>query len=123
MLFITHDLDLAAAVTDRFAVMYAGSVVETGPSSDVCASPKHPYTAALLASRPSLLQMRRLQTIPGRPLSASEAGEGCVFASRCSFAQPKCASERPATSRRGNRSVSCHFADDLAPKLQEMVAQ
>ncbi|TSE13413.1 ABC transporter ATP-binding protein [Mesorhizobium intechi] len=123
MLFITHDLDLAAAVTDRLAIMYAGSIVEVGPSHEISTAPKHPYTAALMASRPSLTEVRRLQTVPGRPISAFEAGNGCVFASRCSFAAARCSVERPLARQEKDRSVACHFAADLAPAISVAASQ
>ena len=123
MLFITHDLDLAAAVTDRLAVMYAGLIVENGPSDEICTSPRHPYTAALLASRPSMIRVKRLRAVPGRPISASEAGDGCVFVSRCPFASEKCAAERPVMKEVTGRYVACHYAADLGAKLQEMILE
>ncbi|MDP4502543.1 ABC transporter ATP-binding protein [Nonomuraea turcica] len=119
MLFITHDLDLAAAVTDSLAVMYAGVVVEHGPAADIYAAPRHPYTAALLASRPSPTSVRRPVSIPGRPVSAFEVGEGCVFASRCAHATGQCRTQRPAPRRVGARTVACHHAEELEPALRE----
>lgn len=93
MLFITHDLDLAAAVSDRTVVMYAGTVLEEQSSSRLHEAPMHPYSAALIASRPSLHERTgRLNLIPGRPQSASEAPEGCPFAPRCKFRKDICAS-------------------------------
>jgi len=53
-LFVTHDISLVRAITDRLIVMQAGRIVETGPTADVLASPRHPYTAALVAATPSL---------------------------------------------------------------------
>ena len=113
MIFITHDLDLAAAVTDRLAVMYAGTVVEAGKSSKVIRAPKHPYTAALMASRPSLTEVRKLTTIPGRPISASEAGVGCVFATRCRHTTELCRTSRPLLKEVGDRQVACHLSETL----------
>ncbi|MEU9448892.1 ABC transporter ATP-binding protein [Streptomyces sp. NPDC048277] len=117
LLFITHDLDLAAAINDSLAVMYAGVIVEQGPSSSLVSRPRHPYTAGLLRSRPRLDAVDELRPIPGRPLSAFEAGEGCVFASRCEFATDRCRLERPALSGSGDRSVACHRADELSDVL------
>ncbi|MEU6408037.1 ABC transporter ATP-binding protein [Microbispora sp. NPDC046933] len=115
MLFITHDLDLAAAVTDSLAVMYAGVIVEHGPAADVYAAPRHPYTAALLASRPSPTSVERPVSIPGRPISAFEAGEGCVFAARCSHATGLCRTERPDPRPVATGTVACHYAEELEP--------
>ena len=88
MLFITHDLELAAAICDRTAVMYAGQIVEVRKSELLHGDPLHPYTAALAAARPDIAQQApRLRAIPGRPLSAFEAPEGqCAFAPRCGYA-------------------------------------
>ena len=85
MLFITHDLELAAAICDRTAVMYAGQIVEVRASSLLHSDPLHPYTAALATARPDITQAtHRLRAIPGRPLSAFEAPAGeCAFAPRC----------------------------------------
>ncbi|GAA4078720.1 oligopeptide/dipeptide ABC transporter ATP-binding protein [Nocardioides aromaticivorans] len=118
MLFITHDLDLAAAITDTLAVMYAGTLVEKGPSADLYAAPRHPYTAALLASRPSATEVRRLVTIPGRPVAAFEVEQGCAFAARCPFAVDRCRGERPALRDIGGRSVACHRAEEVASELK-----
>lgn len=119
MLFITHDLDLAAAINDSLAVMYAGVVVEQGKADDVYSSPRHPYTAGLLRSRPSVSEVKRLETIPGRSLSAFEVGEGCVFASRCAFVTDVCATSRPEVRELDGRQVACHRVDELADVLKE----
>jgi oligopeptide/dipeptide ABC transporter ATP-binding protein len=92
MLFITHDLELAAAVCDRTVVMYAGQIVEVRSSALLHGDPLHPYTAALAAARPDIDQTsRRLLAIPGRPLSAFEAPPGeCAFAPRCPHVADEC---------------------------------
>jgi len=97
MLFITHDLELAAAICDRTAVMYAGQIVEVRKSELLHTDPLHPYTAALAAARPDIAQKsRRLRAIPGRPLSAFEAPAGeCAFAPRCPHAEPACQAALP----------------------------
>lgn len=123
LLFVTHDLDLAAAVTDTLAVMYAGTIVETGRTGDVQSHPLHPYTAGLMASRPSLTENRRLQPIAGRPIAAYEAGRGCAFASRCPFVQERCRQERPALRLVDQRSVRCHRAEELRPQLASVLEE
>ena len=97
MLFITHDLELAAAICDRTIVMYAGQVVEVRRSELLHSDPLHPYTAALAAARPDIAQQsRRLRAIPGRPLSAFEAPPGeCAFAPRCAHAREACLAAVP----------------------------
>ncbi|MEU6844660.1 ABC transporter ATP-binding protein [Streptomyces sp. NPDC046716] len=109
MLFITHDLALAAAVCDRIAVVYAGSTVEELPAQHLH-NAHHPYTRALLSSRPDLgADDEPLRSIPGNPLSAFEAGPGCAFAPRCPMAQDRCTTERPALSPIQDVYAACHF--------------
>ncbi|MGW6055556.1 ABC transporter ATP-binding protein [Streptomyces sp. NPDC055189] len=110
MLFITHDLALAAAVCDSIAVMYAGSVVEQLPATRLHDHSCHPYTRALLASRPDPgAGARPLRAIEGRPLSASEAGPGCAFAPRCPQARDVCTTDRPLPEPTGDGRTACHF--------------
>ena len=98
MIFITHDLELAAAVCDRTAVMYAGQIVEVNTSRHIEHDPLHPYTAALLRSRPRIdVTLHRLDAIPGQPLSSFEAPAGaCAFAERCPHAADACRSSGAA---------------------------
>lgn len=118
MIFVTHDLELASAVCDRIAVMYAGFLVEDSPAEGLHRQALHPYTAALLASRPSVnARERRLVAIPGRPLSAFEVEEGCAFASRCPFAQERCRVERPLLRTVGRGRVACHRTEELQGQL------
>jgi oligopeptide/dipeptide ABC transporter ATP-binding protein len=114
LLFITHDLDLAAAVCDRTIVMYAGQVVETRASIRLHDDPLHPYTAALAAARPSITSTAtRLIAIPGRPLSAFEAPAGCSFAPRCPHAQDRCRQEAPEITELAGGRVRCLRAAEL----------
>ncbi len=112
LLFITHDLELAGAVCDRIAVMYAGTIVEQLPATALHRDAAHPYTAALLAARPPLAGERRpLAAVPGRPISPFEIGAGCPFASRCPRAEQRCRDERPALRPVGAGLAACHFAE------------
>ncbi|HEX9030873.1 MAG TPA: ABC transporter ATP-binding protein [Streptosporangiaceae bacterium] len=107
MIFITHDLELAAAICDRTAVMYAGQIVEVRESELLHSDPLHPYTAALAAARPDIAQTaHRLAAIPGRPLSAFEAPDTeCAFAPRCPHARDVCRAAVPElTSLDGGQS-------------------
>lgn len=114
MLFITHDLELAAATCDRIAVMYAGRVLETGPAGILDTEPAHPYTDGLLRSRPRIDERAtRLQAIPGRPAAAHEVDPGCVFAPRCRMAVDLCREVRPAMRRVAGSEVACHRAEAL----------
>jgi oligopeptide/dipeptide ABC transporter ATP-binding protein len=115
VLFISHDLELAAATCDRTAVMYAGSIVEEGPSNLMETRPSHPYTAGLVASRPGLgPEVGLLPTIPGRSVSAFEAPEACAFSSRCAYARDVCRASRPRLESFRAGSVACHRTAELA---------
>ena len=114
MLLITHDLELAAAMCDRTAVMYAGSIVEVEQSVDLHGHALHPYTEGLVAARPSVhTTMARLPVIPGRPMAAFEATEGCAFAPRCPHALARCTTERPVLAPLGRGMVACLRAAEL----------
>ena len=118
LLFITHDLELAGAVCDRTAVMYAGQLVETRESALLHGDPLHPYTAALAAARPDISSTApRLVAIPGRPLSAFEAPPGCAFATRCPHAEDACRATRPALESLAGGTVRCRRAGELRRKL------
>ncbi|MEV4373882.1 ABC transporter ATP-binding protein [Nonomuraea sp. NPDC049637] len=108
MLFITHDLELAAAISDRVAVMYAGEIVEVGASDRLLTAPQHPYSAGLLGARPDLGRaLPRLRAVPGRPLAAFEAPPGCAFSDRCDFAIDRCTREHPALDMTSATPARC----------------
>jgi oligopeptide/dipeptide ABC transporter ATP-binding protein len=96
LLMVTHDVLVAADVADVVAVMYAGSIVETGPAAEVLADPRHPYTQALLAALPTPDAVRgELRSIPGSPPVAGQEFSGCAFADRCQLAQESCRTAAP----------------------------
>ena len=119
LLFITHDLELAAAVCDRTAVMYAGQVVETRDSALLHTDPLHPYTAALAAARPDIGRSQvRLRAIPGRPLSGFEAPEtSCAFAPRCAHVAPSCETQLPMLTELDGGQSRCLRAVQLRGTL------
>jgi oligopeptide/dipeptide ABC transporter ATP-binding protein len=124
MIFITHDLELAGAVCDRTAVMYAGSLVEVQASASLHETPRHPYTASLLASRPRITgTATRLRAVPGRPLPAAEAPDGCAFAARCPWVQPDCRSGHLDMDDLGDAASRCRRAGELPAELAAFVAQ
>lgn len=124
VLFITHDLELAAVTCDRICVMYAGRIVEEQDASAVFSAPLHPYTAALIGARPTLAGSRTaLRAIPGRPISAFEAPGGCAFHPRCAHAQAACADTTPPLQARPEgRRVACLRAAELAATLEREAA-
>lgn len=91
VLLVTHDLGVMAEYADDLIVMYAGQVVEKGPTRDVLLSPRHPYTEGLVRSVPSVTERRdKLSFIPGRVPQPKEFPLGCRFAERCSYAIDSC---------------------------------
>ncbi|HEY3903359.1 MAG TPA: ABC transporter ATP-binding protein [Streptosporangiaceae bacterium] len=119
ILFITHDLDLAAAICDRTAVMYAGQIVEIRESALMHSDPLHPYSAALAAARPDIASTaHRLAAIGGRPLSAFEAPDAeCAFAPRCPHAAEICWAELPALVELDGGLSRCARAAELRGRL------
>jgi oligopeptide/dipeptide ABC transporter ATP-binding protein len=114
ILFITHDLELAAATTDRTAVMYAGRIVESQPSVDLHSCPLHPYTVGLLDARPGLgAAGERLKTIRGRPIAADEVEGGCPYASRCDWVLDGCRAEEPRLRQLDSVKVACLRAEEV----------
>lgn len=96
MVFISHDLSLIAEVADRVAIMYAGQIVELGPSGDLYRELKHPYTRGLLESIPRLRgDLRKLTWIEGVPPDLVNPPEGCRFAPRCRYEMDVCNREEP----------------------------
>lgn len=113
-LFVAHDLALVKRISDRVAVMHMGKLCEIGPTSSVYAGPLHPYTAALLASVPSMNPAARSRPrgdkIQGEPPSPINPPSGCRFRTRCPRAQDKCAAEEPPLRALGpGHRVACHF--------------
>jgi len=94
ILLITHDLALISEAVDRLYIMYAGRVVEEGPSTSLFAKPKHPYTQGLLASTPTL-QSRQIRGIPGFMPDLANPTQMCSFSPRCPFVMDICRTERP----------------------------
>ncbi len=96
IIVITHDFGVIAETCDRVAVMYAGRFVEEGPVEEIFDQPRHPYTRALLDSRPKVdVRSTRLQTIEGQPPSLIDLPTGCRFAARCFYSIDRCVAEYP----------------------------
>ena len=116
ILFITHDLGVIAQVADRVAVMYLGSIVESGPVREVLHSPAHPYTRSLLNSLPKLEALDEpLTPIPGDIPSPLERPSGCVFHTRCPEAiSGNCSKEIPLSIEIASGHSSACFLNDLS---------
>jgi peptide/nickel transport system ATP-binding protein len=97
-LYVTHDLAVVATLADQVAVMYAGRVVEQGPTADIFANPAHPYTRYLVAAAPEMDGDRQMVGLGGRAPSPGKRPTGCAFALRCELATAECASSFPAVT-------------------------
>jgi oligopeptide/dipeptide ABC transporter ATP-binding protein len=113
LLFISHNLALVRRLCTRVLVLYLGRMMELAPTAALFSDPRHPYTRELLAALPSLdprLQPQRLgQARPGEPASPLAPPSGCVYRTRCAWAQPRCAQALPAWESAGSaHEVACH---------------
>jgi oligopeptide/dipeptide ABC transporter ATP-binding protein len=114
MLFITHNLDVVSAVCDSVAVMYAGSLVETGSVPDIFSSPKHPYTQAMMSAIPrprkAIEEPKRLKSISGTPPDLLSLPSGCKFHPRCPYVFDRCRTEDPVLRQVGpGHEAACHL--------------
>ena len=110
LLLIAHDLGLVAELCERSLVMYAGRVMESGPTREVLAVPAHPYTRALLAARPRIGGGGgRLEAIEGTAPDPARRPNGCAFHPRCLQAADRCTQQVPSPRVVGSRQSVCHF--------------
>jgi oligopeptide transport system ATP-binding protein len=115
-LFVSHDLGVVEAVSDRIAVMYLGSIVEVGSAEAVARRYRHPYTAALVSASPApdpLAQRARSRVVlSGDPPSAVDVPSGCAFHPRCALALPICAEKKPELRIGADgHGVACHVTN------------
>ena len=112
IIFITHDMAIAAALCDRIAVMYAGQIVEVGPTSEIFNAPRHPYTQGLIATALALKhKAARLKEIAGDLPNLAAPPPGCLFAPRCAHAMPRCREQEPPVFGDGPHTVRCYLAE------------
>ncbi|MGV1953963.1 ABC transporter ATP-binding protein [Agrobacterium sp. 22-214-1] len=110
-LFVSHDLSVVRYFSDRVLVMYLGKIVESAPTSELWASPKHPYTRALLAAVPDPARRKQAAPISGDLPSPHNPPSGCRFHTRCPLATELCREKAPDYTLFGkNHAVACHHA-------------
>jgi len=110
IIFISHDIDLVAEISDRIMVMYGGFVMESASAAEITGNPRHPYTKALLAASPrfgSHYSKEPLLTIPGKVSDPANPEPGCPFAPRCTQASPECAQVVPPLRAEDGRELRC----------------
>jgi peptide/nickel transport system ATP-binding protein len=108
VIFVTHDLGVAAEIADSIAVMYAGRIVETGSVQTVLPHPLHPYTAAMLSSTVvGHKRGTRIAAIAGRPPDLRRLPAGCSFAPRCAHAVAACTASLPPEQSFGPGRMAC----------------
>jgi len=97
-------------ITDRLAIAYAGRIVEVGPTREVFATPRHPYTRALIDALPRLGDRTPRHGIEGRPPDLADPPAGCRFAARCPSVHDRCRVEAPPlTGRAPGHAAACHL--------------
>lgn len=120
IVFVTHDIAVIDRISQRVAVMYAGRVVESGPTGGLLKAPQHPYTARLLACLPLVDRKRQLQQIPGDPPDPSAYPAGCRFHPRCDHARLDCtnAPYLLADTQTGRQSACVRW-----PEIESLLAE
>lgn len=119
VILITHNLGMVARYVDRVNVMYAGRLMETGPTDAIFAEPRHPYTIGLIASVPrlDLPRKRKLFVIEGLPPNLARLPQGCPFHPRCVYALDRCRQEKPELLEVGkNHYSACFRSGELGDK-------
>ena len=109
LILITHDMGVVAETAEQVQVQYAGQKVEEQPVSSLFETPRHPYTAALLAALPERATGRHLLTIPGVVPGQFDRPAGCLFAPRCQFANQRCQETKPTSLGVEAAFARCHF--------------
>lgn len=126
VIFITHDMPIAAGMVDRIAVMYAFDIVERGSAREVLYNPEHPYTRLLLQSTGSLSQpIEEIGTIEGETPDPINVPVGCSFHPRCPVADERCEAENPElrAPEDGGHHVACFYPDIAADEIPTSITE
>jgi peptide/nickel transport system ATP-binding protein len=110
IVIVSHDMGVHYQITNRMGIMYAGQMIEIGPTEQIFNNPQHPYTKMLINALPRVGDNSQKEGIPGRPPSLRNPPAGCRFAERCPLAEERCRTHEPAPVSVGDRHVaSCHL--------------
>ncbi|RDE19666.1 ABC transporter ATP-binding protein [Motiliproteus coralliicola] len=110
LILITHDLGVVSQITQKAIVMYAGRIIEQGPTKEIINDAQHPYTQGLINALPQqTVPGQRLNQIPGSMPSLQAIPSGCAFNPRCDFVMDECKTRLPEFTRSGGCSVACHM--------------
>ena len=116
VVFVTHDMSVHANMADRVGIIYAGRLVEEGPTRQMFFTPKHPYTAHLVASLPRIGDIQQRPALEGRPPNLADPPQGCRFHPRCPLAVDKCRKEVPPLETVGpDQRSACWRWRDVEP--------
>ncbi|WP_417308080.1 ABC transporter ATP-binding protein [Devosia sp.] len=119
VVFVTHDMSVHANMADRIGIIYAGRLVEEGPTRQMFFAPKHPYTAHLVASLPRIGDTTQRPALEGRPPNLADPPSGCRFHPRCPLAIDKCKTDvPPLTTVANDHRSACWRSDEVKPLVE-----
>jgi len=117
IVIVSHDMGVHYQITKRMGIMYAGEMIETGPTERIFENPAHPYTQMLIGALPKIGDLSQKEGIPGTPPGLKNPPSGCRFAARCTYATDYCRSEAPQKVEVDkNHFASCHLLDETSNK-------
>jgi peptide/nickel transport system ATP-binding protein len=120
LILITHDLGVVSQVTEKAIVMYAGRIIEIGPTKEIINDAQHPYTQGLIKALPQqTLPGHRLNQIPGSMPSLQGIPTGCAFNPRCEFVMDICKQTLPEFTASGGCSVACHMVKAMKDQARQ----
>ncbi|MCZ2722745.1 ABC transporter ATP-binding protein [Marinomonas sp. 15G1-11] len=120
LILISHDLGVVSRVAERTIVMYAGRIVEQGPTLEIINDPQHPYTQGLLNALPQMsLPGHRLNQIEGAMPSLNDRPKGCAFHTRCPYVMDKCKQKQPDSLYNGVSHVACFMVEDMMKEISD----
>ena len=124
VVFVTHDMSVHANIADRVGIIYAGRLVEEGPTRQMFFAPRHPYTAHLVASLPRIGDTTQRPALEGRPPSLANPPQGCRFHPRCPLAVDKCKTEVPPLETVApDHRTACWRWKDVVPLVSPHIAR